>query len=61
MMYNQVMATAIALDRHRIPEFCRHNGIRRLSLFGSVLREDLPPLVAGIEAVLEQFDAQPGK
>jgi predicted nucleotidyltransferase len=30
----------IELPRERIAEFCRRNGIRRLSLFGSVLRED---------------------
>jgi uncharacterized protein len=30
----------IALDQARIAEFCRERHIRRLSLFGSVLRED---------------------
>jgi len=28
----------IAIDREKIAEFCRARGIRRLSLFGSVLR-----------------------
>jgi len=37
------MRTAIALDRQRIAEFCLRNGIRRLSLFGSVLRDDFTP------------------
>jgi predicted nucleotidyltransferase len=33
----------IAIDRERIAEFCRKNDIRRLSLFGSVLRDDFTP------------------
>jgi predicted nucleotidyltransferase len=31
------MATALDIDRDALAEFCRANGIRRLSLFGSVL------------------------
>jgi hypothetical protein len=34
---------AIALPRHEIEAFCRRNHIKRLSLFGSVLREDFSP------------------
>jgi predicted nucleotidyltransferase len=33
----------IALPRDRLDEFCRRNHIARLSLFGSVLREDFRP------------------
>ena len=33
----------ITLDRDRISEFCRRHRIRRLALFGSVLREDFGP------------------
>ncbi len=33
----------IAIDRARIAEFCRRHHIRRLALFGSVLREDFGP------------------
>ncbi len=33
----------IPVDRDRIAEFCRKNHIRRLSLFGSVLRDDFRP------------------
>jgi predicted nucleotidyltransferase len=33
----------ISLDQVRIAEFCRKHHIRRLALFGSVLREDLRP------------------
>ncbi len=34
------MDLPIRLDKTRIAEFCRRNHIVRLSLFGSVLRED---------------------
>ena len=33
----------IAIDHDRIAEFCRRNHIRRLDLFGSVLRDDFRP------------------
>ena len=33
----------ITIDRDRIADFCRRNHIRRLSLFGSVLRDDFGP------------------
>lgn len=33
----------ITLPRERIAEFCRRNGIVRLALFGSVLRDDFRP------------------
>ena len=33
----------IAVDREKIAEFCRHNHIRRLAFFGSVLRDDFRP------------------
>ena len=33
----------IAIDRQRIADFCRRHHIRRLSLFGSVLRDDFGP------------------
>ena len=33
----------ISLDQSKIAEFCRKRHIRRLSLFGSVLREDFGP------------------
>jgi predicted nucleotidyltransferase len=36
------MAT-IEVDRQRVAAFCRRNRIRRLALFGSVLREDFGP------------------
>jgi len=33
----------ISVDRAEIAEFCRVHNIRRLSIFGSVLREDFGP------------------
>ena len=37
------MSPRIALDRNQIAEFCRRHHIRKLSLFGSVLRDDFRP------------------
>ena len=33
----------IELDREQIAEYCRRHHIRRMALFGSVLREDFGP------------------
>ena len=35
--------THIDIPKERIAEFCRRNHIRRLALFGSVLRDDFGP------------------
>ena len=35
--------TKVSLPKSLIAEFCKRNRIRRLSLFGSVLREDFGP------------------
>lgn len=37
------MRAHLPVDRLRLAEFCRRNHIRRLSLFGSVLRDDFGP------------------
>jgi len=37
------MSPRIPIDRDIIAEFCRRNHIRRLALFGSVLRDDFGP------------------
>lgn len=34
------MAVQISIDEQRIADFCRRHHIRRLALFGSVLRDD---------------------
>ena len=37
------MTSTIEVPREELAEFCRRNRIQRLSLFGSVLREDFGP------------------
>ena len=37
------MSPKIALDRQAITDFCRRHHIRKLALFGSVLRADFQP------------------
>ena len=37
------MAARISIDREALASFCRRHRIRRLSLFGSALREDFGP------------------
>jgi len=37
------MSAQIAVPRAEIAEFCRKHRIRRLALFGSVLRDDFRP------------------
>jgi len=49
------MATGISIDRAAIVEFCRRRHIRKLALFGSVLRQDFCP---GSDVdVLVEFEA----
>lgn len=45
----------IMLDREKIAAFCRARGIRKLSLFGSVLREDFDPERSDVD-VLAEFE-----
>ena len=37
------MSAQIELDREQTADFCRRHRIRKLALFGSVLREDFAP------------------
>jgi len=41
----------IQIDREKIAEFCRTHGIRRLSLFGSVLRNDFDPARSDVDVL----------
>jgi predicted nucleotidyltransferase len=50
------MSTRIDIPRESIAEFCRRHPIRRLALFGSVLRDDFR-LDSDID-VLVEFDPQ---
>ncbi|HEX4350445.1 MAG TPA: nucleotidyltransferase family protein [Verrucomicrobiae bacterium] len=43
----------IVIDREKIAEFCRARGIRKLSLFGSVLRDDFDPQRSDIDVLAE--------
>jgi predicted nucleotidyltransferase len=38
-----MVAPTINIPRDALAQFCRRHGIRRLSLFGSVLRDDFRP------------------
>jgi predicted nucleotidyltransferase len=51
----------IDLDRKAVAGFCRARGIRKLSLFGSVLRSDFDPARSDVD-VLAEFkpDVHPG-
>jgi uncharacterized protein len=43
----------IAVDSGAIAEFCRARGIRKLSVFGSVLREDFDPARSDVDVLVE--------
>ena len=45
----------IQIDRERIARFCRERGIRKLSLFGSVLHGDFDPQRSDVD-VLAEFE-----
>ena len=45
----------IVIDEERIATFCRSRGIRKLSLFGSVLRQDFDPRRSDVD-VLAEFE-----
>jgi hypothetical protein len=51
----------IALDRERIARFCQERGIRKLSLFGSVLHGDFDPQRSDVDVLAEfESDGHPG-
>ena len=43
----------IELDQERIAAFCRERRIRKLSLFGSVLRDDFDPNRSDVDVLVE--------
>lgn len=43
----------IPIDRQRISDFCQERGIRKLSLFGSVLRPDFDPQRSDVDVLVE--------
>ena len=42
-MESTVLASRLGVTQEQLERFCRRNSIRRLALFGSVLREDFGP------------------
>ena len=51
----------IVIDRDAIAAFCRARGIRKLSLFGSVLRDDFDPVRSDVDVLAEfEPEAHPG-
>ncbi len=52
-----VAGLALQIDRDQIATFCRARGIRRLSLFGSVLRSDFDPARSDVDLLA---DFEPG-
>ncbi len=55
MLAVSLAGLTIQFDREKIAEFCRARGIRKLSLFGSVLREDFDPARSDVD-VLAEFE-----
>ncbi|HSY44172.1 MAG TPA: nucleotidyltransferase domain-containing protein [Candidatus Acidoferrum sp.] len=45
----------IQIDREQVARFCRERGIRKLSLFGSVLHHDFDPERSDVD-VLAEFE-----
>ena len=51
----------LKFDRERLAQFCREHGIRKLSLFGSVLRDDFDPARSDVDVLVEyRKDRVPG-
>jgi predicted nucleotidyltransferase len=45
----------IAIDHKKIAKFCRARGIRKMSLYGSVLRDDFDPERSDVDVLVEYF------
>lgn len=56
-MVIEVEQLPFRFDRDRVARFCRDRGIVRLSLFGSVLRDDFDPARSDIDVLA---DFKPG-
>ncbi len=48
----------IKINERKIVAFCREHGIRRLSLFGSVLRNDFDPVQSDVDILVEFLPGQ---
>ena len=52
-MVTDVKKLPIQFDRDRVEAFCRNRGIVRLSVFGSVLRDDFDPARSDIDVLAD--------
>ena len=52
-MVTDVKKLPIQFDRDRVVAFCRDRGIVRLSVFGSVLRDDFDPARSDIDVLAD--------
>jgi hypothetical protein len=52
-MVTDVKKLPIQFDRDRVGAFCRDRGIVRLSVFGSVLRDDFDPARSDIDVLAD--------
>lgn len=43
----------IKIDPVRVAQFCRDRGIRKMSLFGSVVRDDFDPGISDVDVLVE--------
>lgn len=50
-----VVDLPLRIESEKVAEFCRTRGIRKLSLFGSVLRDDFDPARSDVD-VLAEFE-----
>jgi predicted nucleotidyltransferase len=48
-----MLQSRIPIDEHKLAIFCRKYGVARLSLFGSVLREDFDPGRSDVDMLVE--------
>ena len=46
------MSLKVSVDQERLAEFCRQNGVRRLAIFGSALRDDFGP-ASDVDVLIE--------
>jgi uncharacterized protein len=47
------MPARIDIDREKIADFCRRHRVKKLSLFGSVLRDDFDPETSDVDVLVE--------
>lgn len=48
-----IASLPMAIDEAKVAQFCRERGIRRLSLFGSVVRDDFDPQRSDVDVLAE--------